>query len=101
MSRMLPCHVERRARQCKTLQGCGRSGKLFLVSLRGVLQLVRTPACHAGGRGFEPVAPAKFDEKNWLPRLGMSLVQLSRLPHEHNLARAILPFCFPDLGCRL
>jgi len=23
-----------------------------------------------------------------LPRLGMSLVQLSRLPHEHNLARS-------------
>jgi hypothetical protein len=45
----LPCHVEGRARQCTTLQGCGRSGKSFLVSLRGVLQLVRTPACHAGG----------------------------------------------------
>jgi len=27
VSRMLPCHVEGRARQCKTLQGCGRSGK--------------------------------------------------------------------------
>src|SRR5205807_431936 len=24
----------------------------------GVVQLVRTPACHAGGRGFSPVAPA-------------------------------------------
>ena len=54
----------------------------------GVVQLVRTTACHAGGRGLEPVAPAKFDEKNWFPRLGMSLVQLSRLPHEHNLARS-------------
>ncbi len=50
MSRMLPCHVQGRARQCKTLQGCGRSWKPFLVSLRGVLQLVRTPACHTGGR---------------------------------------------------
>ncbi len=53
MSRTLPCHVEGRAMPCKTLQGCGRSGKSFLVSLRGVVQLVRTPACHAGGRGFE------------------------------------------------
>src|SRR6267378_1019482 len=32
MYRTLPCHVEGRARQCKTLQGCGRSGKSFLVS---------------------------------------------------------------------
>src|SRR5215471_3483980 len=24
----------------------------------GVVQLVRTPACHAGGRGSSPVAPA-------------------------------------------
>src|SRR5439155_27035982 len=32
MSRTMPCHVEGRARQCKTLQGCGRSGKSFLVS---------------------------------------------------------------------
>jgi hypothetical protein len=53
---MLPCHVEERARQCKTLQDCGRSGTSFLISLRGVVQLLRTPACHAGGRG----APAIF-----------------------------------------
>src|SRR6266851_8254726 len=60
MSRMLPCHVEGRARQCKTLQGCGRSGKSFLVSLRGVLQLVRTPACHAVVRGSSSVASVKL-----------------------------------------
>src|SRR5882672_8446465 len=35
MSRTLPSQVEGRARQCKTLQGCGTSGKSFLVSLRG------------------------------------------------------------------
>ena len=34
------------------MQDCGRNGKSFLVSLRGVAQ-VRTPVCHAGGRGFE------------------------------------------------
>src|ERR1700736_3052696 len=32
MSRMPPCLVEGRARQCKTLQACGRSGKSFLVN---------------------------------------------------------------------
>jgi hypothetical protein len=53
MSRTLPSQVEERARQCKTLQGRGTSGKSFLVSLRGVVQLVRTPACHARDRGFE------------------------------------------------
>ena len=30
---MVPGHAEGRAWQCKTLQGCGRSGKSFLVSL--------------------------------------------------------------------
>ena len=30
-----------------------RQAKVFLHSMRGVVQLVRTPACHAGGRGFE------------------------------------------------
>src|SRR5713101_10190488 len=54
MSRTLPCHVEGRGRQCKALQDCARNEKSFLGSLRrGLVQLVRTPACHAGGRGFE------------------------------------------------
>src|SRR3981189_3331628 len=52
----MPCGVEGRGRQCKTLQDCARSGKSFLASLRGVVQLVRTPACHARGRGFDGMA---------------------------------------------
>src|SRR6266481_1161986 len=51
-SRTMPCHVEGRGRQCKTLQDCARSRKSFLVSLRGAVQFVRTSACHAGGRVF-------------------------------------------------
>src|SRR5258708_7685624 len=42
--------VQGSARHCKAVEGAGSH---FLVSLRGVVQLVRTPACHAGGRGFE------------------------------------------------
>ena len=33
-------------------EGTGRN-QTFLYSCGGVVQLVRTPACHAGGRGFE------------------------------------------------
>jgi hypothetical protein len=33
MSRMLPSHVEGRARQCKRLQACGRSGKSIPVCI--------------------------------------------------------------------
>ncbi len=29
------------------------TGRLGIRFMRGVVQLVRTPACHAGGRGFE------------------------------------------------
>jgi hypothetical protein len=56
-SRTMPCHVEGRERQCKTLQDCARSGKSFLASLRRVVQLVRTPACHAGGRWHSHFSP--------------------------------------------
>jgi hypothetical protein len=54
MSRTLPSQVEGRARQRKTLQRCGTSGKSFLVSLRGrssvgwnaASSLVRIPHYH-------------------------------------------------------
>ena len=59
---MLPCRVEGRARQCKTLQGPWRSGKSFLVSWRGVVQLVRTPACHAEDRGFRVPSPSPITD---------------------------------------
>src|SRR6267143_3538238 len=80
---MLPCHVEGRARQCKTLQGCGRSGKSFLVSLRGVLQLVRTPVTQEVA-GSSPVAPAKF-----LTPVNTRLFSLS--PHREIVIKK--PFC--------
>ncbi len=31
----------------------------------GVVQLVRTPACHAGGREFEPRRPRQLSERAW------------------------------------
>jgi len=42
ISRTLPYRVEGPGRQCNTLQDCARTGKSFLASLRGVVQLVRT-----------------------------------------------------------
>ena len=38
--------------------------------------------------GSSPPRPTSKYEKNWFPRLGMALVQLSRLLHERNLARS-------------
>src|SRR5918993_4323172 len=35
------------------LERSGAFGKLGVALRGGVVQLVRTPACHAGGRGFE------------------------------------------------
>jgi hypothetical protein len=61
MSRTLPCHVEGRGRQCKTLQGTARLWKerevIFSQFALGLVQLVRTPACHGGDRGIESTHP--------------------------------------------
>jgi hypothetical protein len=49
--------VEGSARHCKTVPGAGSH---FCEFAGGVVQFVRTPACHAGGRGSSPFAPATF-----------------------------------------
>jgi hypothetical protein len=57
MSRMPPCQVEGRARQCKTPQACGRSGSIVdSVAFSGTYQACRSPnRCPATLRGFLPV----------------------------------------------
>jgi hypothetical protein len=56
----------------------------------GVVQLVRTPACHAGGRGFEPVAPAKFFAINVsFIKSGRLTAELSGLLVSQNPIRAV------------
>ena len=54
------CEAEMSPVGCDRLEGRGAFGKLPFapgetrgVPRGGVVQLVRTPACHAGGRGFE------------------------------------------------
>ena len=39
----------------KVLQFQKKSDKSMFILNGGVAQLVRAPACHAGGRGFEPL----------------------------------------------
>jgi hypothetical protein len=56
----MPCRVQGRGRQCKTLQDCARSGKSFLVSLRAQFSwLERLPVTQEVA-GSSPAAPANF-----------------------------------------
>src|SRR5713226_8308323 len=74
------------ARHCKA---CRRSGKSVLVSLRGVVQLVRTPARHAGGRRFESCRPAIFPREDSIPATWLVLStgeQTPETPH-HSSSR--------------
>src|SRR5437667_1723893 len=40
-------------------EGTRSNSRELIFQSGGVVQLVGTPACHAGGRGSSPVAPAK------------------------------------------
>src|SRR5437879_10139898 len=56
-------HVQGSARQCKAVQDTAsfwRSGKSFLVSFGGVVQLIRTLPVTQDVAGSRPVAPANF-----------------------------------------
>ena len=97
LSRLLAWHVERRARHCTILQGCGRSGKSFLVSLWGIAQLVRTPACHAGGRSdLNPFGCQKVNDWIYFRHADFRVLirtgaHLGLLPYSRPLARKTPP----------
>ncbi len=57
----MPCHVEGRGRQCKTLQDCARSGQSFFSEFAGAYfsWLERLPVTQEVA-GSRPVAPANF-----------------------------------------
>ena len=57
-------HSAGSSRNCRALEAwVGRAEVLF--EMRGVVQLVRTPACHAGGRGFE----SRRSRQHFKPRM--------------------------------
>ena len=68
------------------LQGVGREFETLSIHQGVVVQLVRIPACHAGGRGFEsrPLrqdsSPVRFFHGAFLCALGMSELYRVEVP---------------------
>jgi hypothetical protein len=65
-----------KARDDRVSDGTGRNQTI--VGCGGVVQLVRTPACHAGGREFESRRSRQFFKKHLAPYLRSRLVCLAR-----------------------